>query len=143
VAASAVPGPPLAVAGTLPDPHLTPGEAFAGVTAAQVCVSGYAKSVRNVLRDQYVAVYSAYGLTYPQPPGEYELDHLVSLELGGDNADRNLWPEPAGPGPGFHQKDALENYLHDAVCAGRIQLADAQHEIAANWLALYREYLQP
>jgi hypothetical protein len=99
--------------------------------------------VRNVVREQYVAVYSAYGLPYPEPAGSYELDHLIALELGGDNSNLNLWPEPAAPVPGFHQKDELENYLHDAVCAGRMALTDAQRGIATNWLALYREYIQP
>ena len=138
---SASPLPPRA--GTLPNPSLTPGEVFAGVTAADVCVSGYAGRARNVFREQYVQVYAGYGIRYPEPAGTYELDHLVPLELGGDNANRNLWPEPSLPVPGFHQKDELENYLHDAVCAGRMQLADAQEGIAANWLDLYQRYLQP
>jgi hypothetical protein len=126
----------------LPNPRLTPGEVFPGITAVQVCVSGYASSVRNVTRDQYVAVYAAYGLPYPEPSGSYELDHLVPLELGGDNSDRNLWPEAASPAPGFHQKDELENYLHDAVCGGRMTLSDAQRGIAADWELLYQEYLK-
>jgi hypothetical protein len=130
-------------AGELPNSSLTPGETFGGVTADQVCASGYAGRARNVLREQYVQVYASYRLPYPEPAGTYELDHLVPLELGGDNSNRNLWPEPASPGPGFHQKDDLENYLHDAVCAGRMQLADAQSGIAANWLALYGKYMQP
>jgi hypothetical protein len=125
----------------LPNPALTPGEVFVDVTAAQVCVSGYASSVRNVIHEQYLAVYASYGIPYPEAPGSYELDHLVPLELGGDNADRNLWPEPAAPVPGFHEKDELENYLHDAVCGGRMTLADAQRGIAANWALLYKEYL--
>ncbi|HVC99776.1 MAG TPA: hypothetical protein VNG93_01350 [Candidatus Dormibacteraeota bacterium] len=69
--------------------------------------------------------------------------HLVPLELGGDNSGRNLWPEPASPSPGFHQKDDLENYLHDAVCGGRMNLPDAQRGIASNWALLYQEYLHP
>jgi hypothetical protein len=129
--------------GTLPDRNLTPGEVFAGITASAVCVSGYAGRARKVLREQYVQVYAGYGIPYPEPAGTYELDHLVPLELGGDNANRNLWPEASLPVPGFHQKDELENYLHDAVCAGRMQLADAQAAIAGNWLDLYHRYLQP
>lgn len=134
--------PPAAVAGAvLPNSRLTPGEVFPGVTAAQVCVSGYASSVRNVAHEQYVAAYAAYGIPYPEPAGTYELDHLVPLELGGDNSDLNLWPEPASPVPGFHQKDDLENYLHAEVCAGRMSLSDAQRGIASNWALLYQEYI--
>ena len=132
-----------AQAGSLPNRTLTPGETFSGVTAQQVCVSGYARSVRNVLPAQYVAVYGSYGIPYPEPSGTYELDHLIPLELGGDNANHNLWPEPAQPVPGFHEKDQLENYLHDAVCGGRMALTDAQSGIASDWIALYRQYLRP
>ena len=139
VVASAPAPPP--IAGVLPSSALTPGEVFADATAAQVCVFGSTRRIRNVLREQYLQIYAAYGLAYPQPPGTYQLDHLIPLELGGDNSDRNLWPEPAGPVPGFHQKDELENVLHDEVCTGRLALADAQHGIAADWVALYRRYL--
>jgi hypothetical protein len=126
-----------------PNPRPTPGENFPGITAAEVCVSGYAGSVRGVTRDQYLAVYAGYGIAYPEPAGTYELDHLVPLELGGDNSDRNLWPEPASPVPGFHQKDDLENHLHDAVCSGRMSLGAAQRGIESDWALLYQEYLRP
>jgi hypothetical protein len=132
-----------ALAGSLPNRSLTPGESFPGVTAQQVCVSGYAGRARNVLPEQYVQVYASYGIRYPEPAGTYELDHLVPLELGGDNSNRNLWPEPALPVPGFHQKDQLENYLHDAVCGDRMAIADAQAGIASDWISLYRLYVQP
>ena len=39
-------------------------------------------------------------------------------------------PEAASPTPGFHQKDKVENYLHDQVCSGAISLPEAQKEIA-------------
>ena len=68
---------------------------------------------------------------------KYEVDHLISLELGGSNEIANLWPEAASPTPGFHQKDQVENYLHDQVCSGAISLREAQNEIATNWLAVY------
>ncbi|MEA2669856.1 MAG: hypothetical protein QOG45_76 [Chloroflexota bacterium] len=138
---SAAPTATPAVAGAaLPDAHLSPGEAFPGVTAAQVCTPGYSGRVRHVEPRQYVGVYAAYGVPYPQPSGSFELDHLIPLELGGDNADANLWPEAASPVPGFHQKDVLENRLHELVCSGRMALGDAQHAIASDWYAAYRTY---
>src|SRR5262249_31667040 len=70
-----------------------------------------------------------------------EVDHLIPLELGGSNAIKNLWPEPADPTPGFHQKDALENKLHALVCAGSLDLATAQQAIAANWYSAYVQYV--
>ena len=37
----------------------------------------------------------------------------------------------------FHEKDKMENYLHDQVCANAISFKEAQIEIAMNWLAVY------
>jgi hypothetical protein len=108
------------------------------VTVAQICVPGYAKSVRNVTTAEKDAVYAEYGIA-SRAPGQYEVDHLISLELGGSNDIANLWPEPADPRPGFHEKDRVENALHDRVCAGSISLADAQRQIATNWLALWNQ----
>jgi hypothetical protein len=34
-------------------------------------------------------------------------------------------------------KDAVENCLHQQVCRGTTQLADAQRAIARNWLDVY------
>jgi hypothetical protein len=66
----------------------------------------------------------------------YELDHLVSLEVGGSpTAVANLWPEQ-----GEHNaKDPVENAAKAAVCSGKMTLADAQHKIATNWIALGHE----
>jgi hypothetical protein len=124
----------------LPNARLTPGATFVGVTAPEVCTSGWATAHRHVTSAQYHEVYSEYGIRYPEPFGAYELDHLIPLELGGDNANANLWPEPASPTPGFHQKDDLENALHDLVCGGSLTLAAAQHDIASNWYAAYVRY---
>jgi hypothetical protein len=70
-----------------------------------------------------------------------EIDHIVSLELGGSNDIANLYPEkaklPAGA-PGFHVKDKLENKLHDLVCDGTMTLRSVQKQIAGNWQTLYK-----
>jgi hypothetical protein len=66
-----------------------------------------------------------------RPRGDFELDHLISLELGGAPTDpANLWPE-LGPSP--NPKDAIEGRLKQQVCNGQLSLAEAQHEIATNW----------
>jgi hypothetical protein len=127
------------VRGPLPDPDCTPG-AVLPATQAQICQSGYARSVRNVPISEKDQVYAEYGITH-HSTGEYEVDHLVSLELGGSNDIANLWPEAANPKPGFHEKDKVENYLHDQVCAGAISLQQAQVEIATNWLPIYNQML--
>jgi hypothetical protein len=73
-------------------------------------------------------VYAEYGIV-SYTTGKYEVDHLISLELGGSNDISNLWPEAASPQPGFHEKDKVENYLHDQVCSGVISLAQAQQRL--------------
>jgi hypothetical protein len=126
------------VNGPLPDSACTPGAIFSTATVSQICTPGYASSVRNVTTSVKNKVYAEYGIT-SHFSGEYEVDHLISLELGGSNDISNLWPEAASPTPGFHQKDQVENYLHTQVCAGKIDLAKAQYEIATNWLTVYNQ----
>lgn len=105
---------------------------FANVTATQVCTPGYARSVRNVPESEKSKVYQEYGII-SHTPGEYEVDHLISLELGGSNDIKNLWTEVyAGP-YNAHDKDKIENYLHAEVCSGKMTLHDAQTAIATNW----------
>lgn len=123
--------------GPLPDSACTPGDILPGATRDAICTSGYARSVRNVSVQEKAAVYSAYGIGH-HSAGQYEVDHLISLELGGSNTVANLWPEAASPQPGFHEKDEIENYLHDQICSGAISLADAQLLIATNWIGVYQ-----
>lgn len=120
----------------LQDTACSPGAVISTATKEQICVSGYSASVRNVPSSLKYQVYQEYGIA-SHTTGQYEVDHLVSLELGGSNDIANLWPELADPTPGFHQKDAVENYLHTQVCNGNIPLLTAQQEIATNWLAVY------
>jgi hypothetical protein len=128
------------VQGALQDAACTPGAILSNVTTSQVCTPGYASSVRNVPQSVKAKVYAEYGITR-HLPGQYEVDHLVSLELGGSNDIANLWPEAASPTPGFHEKDKVENYLNQQVCAEKITLQQAQIEIATNWLAVYDRML--
>jgi hypothetical protein len=84
--------------------------------------------------------YSEYGIASHRP-GDYEVDHLISLELGGSNSLRNLWPQSYRTRPwNAHVKDRLENELHAEVCAGKIPLKTAQRDIARNWIAAYKKY---
>ena len=125
-----------------PDPTCTPSAVF-NVAAAQVCVSGYATSVRDVTERERRAVFAEYLIAFSQPSGAYEIDHLVPLALGGSNDIANLWPEAASPAPGFHQKDGLENYLHGQVCSRQIALSDAQAAIASDWVSACQAIGQP
>ncbi len=123
--------------GSLPDKACTPGAVFEQATVAEICVSGYTKTMRNVTVALKRDVYAEYGVEH-RVKGEYEVDHLVPLELGGSNDIANLWPEPAEPRPGFHEKDKVENYLHEQVCSGQMELRAAQSVIANDWLAVYK-----
>jgi hypothetical protein len=73
----------------------------------------------------------------------HEVDHLISLELGGSNAIRNLWPEPYAGKWGARTKDVLENRLHELVCDRRLTLRSAQRQEARDWVAAYRKYVGP
>ena len=122
----------------LPDSACTPGDILPNATVSQICQSGYSSSVRNVTTTTKNKAYAEYGIT-SHYAGQYEVDHLISLELGGSNDISNLWPEAASPTPGFHQKDQVENYLHDQVCSGKMDLRTAQTKIATDWLSVYKQ----
>ncbi|HEV2291504.1 MAG TPA: hypothetical protein VGR60_06675 [Gemmatimonadales bacterium] len=122
-------------AALLPDSLETPG-AVATTDTAVICRKGYSRSVRHVTAGVKRQVYSAYA-TQPHDSTCCEVDHLISLELGGSNDFQNLWPEPYVPHPGARDKDKVENWLHREVCAGRIPVEEAQREIAENWYAVY------
>jgi len=67
----------------------------------------------------------------PRSPKDYELDHLIPIGLGGHPRSlKNLWlqnwPEAAA-------KDRDELRPHRDVCAGRMTLDEAQHEMLATW----------
>ena len=122
----------------MPNLTLTPGIAL-HVGAARVCVPGYATSARAVSDSDKTRVYARYHVTWV--PYQHEVDHLISLELGGSNRIGNLWPEPYAGRWGARTKDALENRLHALVCAGELSLASAQRQEATNWVAAYRRYI--
>jgi len=78
--------------GDLEDKACTPGDIMnPPVTSDQVCTPGYSSSVRSVSTSEKDQVYAEYGIA-SHVTGEYEVDHLVSLELGGSNDISNLWP---------------------------------------------------
>jgi len=126
----------------VPDPKLTPGDTF-DVTTQDLCVPGYAKKVRNVPEEVRRQVYREYGIT-SHGRGDYEVDHLISLELGDSNSIKNLWPESYRTSPwNARVKDRLEDKLHQLVCSGQLDLKTAQEAIASNWIEAYQKYVSP
>jgi hypothetical protein len=124
-------------ANAMPDSACTPGAIIPEATKDKICVPGYSSQVRNVPDSVKNQAYAEYGIM-SHTTGQYEVDHLISLELGGSNEIANLWPEPADPRPGFHEKDKVENYLHDQVCSGSMNLQEAQSKIANDWMSVYQ-----
>lgn len=132
-------GEPLSPA--LPDPVITPGDVLT-TDPNVICEPGYSKSVRDVSNATKANAYARYGIT-SHAPGEFEVDHLISLELGGSNSINNLWPESYLTQPlNAHVKDKLENHLHRLVCTGALSLTQAQKEISENWVAAYEKYME-
>lgn len=123
----------------LPDVKLTPG-AVLNVTAKEICVKGYSKAVRNVPKSLKDKVYVEYHIPSTRKAKEYEIDHLISLELGGSNDIKNLWPQSYQTKPwNAHVKDKLENALHADVCAGKADLKAVQGCISKDWIACYKK----
>ncbi len=55
---------------------------------------------------------------------------------------QNLWPESFLTEPwNAHVKDKLENLLHRLVVSGKLDLKNAQREIATDWIATYKKYV--
>ena len=77
-------------------------------TRRLICRTGYTALVRDVAESTKNAVYREYGIRHHRP-GQYEVDHLVPLELGGSSSIANLFPQRRRPRPGFREKDQLEN----------------------------------
>ncbi len=124
-----------------PKNTLTPGEIRA-VTIADVC---RVREPREESRSLYIPaslqqkVFREYGIRDARP-NTYEVDYLITPELGGADSIRNLWPEPYSIVWNARVKDELEDRLHDLVCEGKLDLATAQREISTDWIAAYKKY---
>jgi hypothetical protein len=113
----------------LADPVRTPGVLNPDVTQANIrstiCRRGWTATIRpptdytNALKRKQMRQYREEGSL-----SDFQEDHLISLELGGNATDpRNLWPEPY---PRASEVDRIENDLNAQVCAGQLTLAQAQ-----------------
>ncbi len=128
-------------AGVIPNRTLTPG-ATRQVTINEVCSVAHEEVVGNVSVALRQRVLQEYGIANARP-GDYEIDYLITPRLGGTEDIRNLWPEPYRTRVWNAQvKDALEERLHQMVCGGQLDLSTAQHDMATDWIAAYKKYLQ-
>lgn len=139
----------------LPNPKLTPGAVMPGVSVEQIMTKGYANKlnggVRHVPAKVKKQIFVEYFGRVPGMQGHYEIDHLISLELGGSNDPKNLWPESYYTTPwNAHVKDKVEDRMaanvrhelqkhgHDAATA---LLAQYQREISTDWIGAYKKYV--
>ena len=125
-----------------PDAALTPGVVDPAKTKEIICVPGFTSQpgVRNVTQATKNAVFAEYKVD--PKADQFEIDHLISLELGGSNDIHNLWPQAYNTKPfNAHVKDVLENKLHALVCNGKADLATVQHDIASDWVKAYVKYV--
>ncbi len=123
----------------IPDPRLTPGAARA-VSASDVCTVSYSDDAQLLPASIQQRVLQEYGMAGAQAQG-YELDYLISPQLGGTDDIRNLWPEPeSSTAWNAGAKDALESRLHQLVCQGKINVATAQRDLATDWISAYKRY---
>jgi hypothetical protein len=123
---------------SIPDSRLTPGATLL-VNRPAVCAQENIKNKTVPIALQR-RVFEEYGITGADPRA-YEVDYLVTPALGGADDIHNLWPHSyAATVWNAQVKDALEDRLRQMVCDGRMDLADAQKEIATNWIAAYKRH---
>jgi hypothetical protein len=130
----------LAQEAAVPNHNLTPG-AIRPVSMGDVCSMAHEEVVRDVPSSLRQQVFKEYGIVNPQAE-DYEIDYLIAPGLGGTEDIHNLWPEPSTSSAwNAHVKDALEERLHQLVCAGKLDLPTAQKAIATDWITAYKKYL--
>ena len=82
------------------------------------------------------AVCKAYGIDAGCPGQKWELDDIIPIEVGGQNIQINLWPQPiAEARVKDHQVEDLLGGPKGLVCRGKISLSDAQSCIVNDWTA--------
>jgi len=121
----------------MPDSQLTPGATV--LLSRSVVCSQPGDGNRTVPVALQREVFQEYGIPRADPRA-YEVDYLVTPALGGAEDIHNLWPHSHSATWNAHVKDALEDRLREMVCDGSLDLTEAQHEIATNWISAYKRY---
>ena len=126
------------ISAELPNAKITPGY-MRDVSVRELCTTS-TSLVRNVPESLKKDIFRNYGMNGNDRSvckEGYEIDHLVSLELGGANDGRNLWPQSYCGENNAHKKDKLENELHRQICLGKMNIIDAQMCIKTDWVMCY------
>jgi hypothetical protein len=121
------------------------GESYHNISNEDICKVGYTKKVRKVSLATRRLVFKRYGITQGHFK-EYEVDHILSLALGGNNSINNLFPQPYENYMSFNgkalrmgarEKDVVETNLYRRICHGEISIKEAQEIISTNWVGYY------
>jgi hypothetical protein len=121
----------------VPNPQLTPG-------AVRVMALGEVCGEKDDDLDPAVSVaiqqviFAEYHVPQQQRGKEFQVDYLISPQLGGTAEIRNLWPQPYSTMWNAPAKDMLERRLQGMVCSGTITLEQAQQELAGDWIESYK-----
>ena len=114
----------------LNDLNVTPGT-VRQVTKDDLCPRAHTRKIRHVTKAMKIQVCGFYGVFPEMCNGKnYEIDHLVALEDGGNNSLLNLWPQPIKQA---RIKDRLENRVHKEICKGRMTVVQAKECLALDW----------
>lgn len=138
--------------GVLPNANLTPGAVNTNLQISAIAQHGFVSGTdaRHVTESEKKAVFMEYFGKVPANRGDYEIDHLISLELGGANDIHNLWPQSYTAKPwNAHVKDKLENWMSKSVrdsyktnaTYAEHLLQVYQYQISHNWTNAYLNYL--
>jgi hypothetical protein len=126
--------------GPKPKAGLTPGETRP-ITIDEVCRTSQAVVITpNITDETRREVFAAYRID-PARRGEFEVDYLITPDLGGAESVRNMWPQPYSVRWNARVKDKLEQRLHQLVCENKLDLTTAQHDIALDWIGAYKKYV--
>jgi anti-sigma factor RsiW len=123
---------------SLPISRFTPG-ATTNVSARDLCSGSLPirRVVSSAVRQDVLQKYQMEHVA----SSEYELDYLITPELGGLGDARNLWPQRYDSDVwNARVKDDLERLLPRLVCDGAVDLVRAQRDIASNWINAYKKY---
>ena len=133
---AAPPHAAVAEAEALPVPSITPG-AVRRVSVDALCEAPPpVPPIPAEMRRRVLSDYAMLNL----PSDEYELDYLITPELGGATDARNLWPQRYGDRRwNARVKDELEDLLPRLVCSHQLPLAAAQRDMADDWIAAYKK----
>lgn len=72
---------------------------------------------------------------------DYEVDHRISLSVGGSNDVQNLKLQSYLGSCNAYDKDKLEMKVRTLVCKGKMPLSEAQNILYNNWEIGYKKYI--